>query len=175
MITIRQLESKDREVYKALRLEALERYPRAFGETPREWEAVTLEEVEGRIQKALQSQYRALIGAFDEEALVGMLLLDRPEREKTRHKAYIYSVYVTPAYHKQGIGKKLIAAAIEIAYQMEGLERLVLYVESENQVAIHLYQACGFQIIGVEPQAMKYQGQAIDMAMMVLELPIIQE
>lgn len=57
--------------------------------------------------------------------------------------AWIYDLWVEPAYRRRGLGKALLLAACRWA-QDAGFHRIGLHVFGGNQVAIHLYQAAGF-------------------------------
>lgn len=60
----------------------------------------------------------------------------------------ITNVGVAPAYRNQGIGWKLVQAALSMAKQ-QGLAQVVLEVRVSNASAIHLYEKCGFVNVGV--------------------------
>jgi ribosomal protein S18 acetylase RimI-like enzyme len=57
--------------------------------------------------------------------------------------AWIYDLWVDPAYRKRGLGKALLLAACQWARDA-GFHRMGLHVFGGNRVAIHLYQATGF-------------------------------
>jgi len=57
--------------------------------------------------------------------------------------AWIYDLWVDPAYRGRGLGKALLQAACQWARD-SGFQRIGLHVFGGNQVAIHLYQAAGF-------------------------------
>jgi RimJ/RimL family protein N-acetyltransferase len=56
------------------------------------------------------------------------------------------------------------------ATALEGVERLVLGVESGNEAARALYHTFGFATYGIEPQAYKLDGRYWDSEMMTLDL-----
>ncbi len=60
----------------------------------------------------------------------------------------ITNVGVAPACRNQGIGRKLMQAALSTAHQ-QGLAQVVLEVRVSNASAIHLYESCGFVNVGV--------------------------
>lgn len=57
--------------------------------------------------------------------------------------AWIYDLWVDPAYRRRSLGKALLLAACQSARD-SGFQRIGLHVFGGNQVAIHLYQAAGF-------------------------------
>ena len=62
-------------------------------------------------------------------------------------EGYISNVAVAPPCRRQGIGAKLMAAAVDIARQ-EKLSLLTLEVRVSNTAAIALYERYGFQTLG---------------------------
>ena len=60
----------------------------------------------------------------------------------------ITNVAVWPAHRRQGIGKKLMEALAQAAEQRK-LSLLTLEVRAGNKEAIGLYQAYGFQAVGI--------------------------
>ena len=60
----------------------------------------------------------------------------------------ITNVGVAPSRQNQGIGRKLVQAALSMA-QQQGLSQVVLEVRVSNASAIHLYETCGFVNVGV--------------------------
>ncbi|MEM6251776.1 MAG: GNAT family N-acetyltransferase [Cyanobacteria bacterium P01_D01_bin.156] len=59
-------------------------------------------------------------------------------------QAYIYLVYVDPAYRRQGLGRKLMNHAKSWAL-MQGYEELSLQVFTSNLPALKLYKGQGYQ------------------------------
>ncbi len=64
-------------------------------------------------------------------------------------EGFIANVAVHPAHRRQGIGRKLVAAAIE---QGHTLSRLTLEVRESNAAAITLYRSLGFIKDGTRPR-----------------------
>ena len=58
----------------------------------------------------------------------------------------IISIAVHPAWHKKGIGKKLVNFLIE-HFKKENLKKISLHVRKNNLAAISFYQNLGFQIL----------------------------
>jgi ribosomal protein S18 acetylase RimI-like enzyme len=84
--------------------------------------------------------------------------LEFSAKPKTRHKALIIGMYVTPAYRGSGTGQALLAAAIAHAQAQPGLLALQLTVTEGNDSAIGLYRAAGFETFGTEPMAILTPG-----------------
>lgn len=157
----------DWEAYRSLRLEALEVSPEAFG--------TELSEQVGRPPEYWQSRATGtadafMMGAFQEGRLVGMAGLVRESGRKSRHKADVISVYVTPSARGQGVARRLMEGLIAGARRLEGLEQLTLTVVSENTAARYLYLGLGFSIYGTEPRALRVGERYFDEDEMVLFL-----
>ncbi len=93
---IRVLTIEDLEVYRALRLLALEESPTAFGSSTSDEAHLSLD----AFAKTLQPHGDAgngVLGIFAEDGLLaGMLGLSRELREKRAHIASFFSMYVRP-------------------------------------------------------------------------------
>jgi L-amino acid N-acyltransferase YncA len=71
------------------------------------------------------------------------------------------SVYVEPAYHRQGIARGLLEAAVAKAPSL-GFKTLLGYVWAHNQASIGLFQACGFERWARLPQVAEIAGVPYD-------------
>jgi ribosomal protein S18 acetylase RimI-like enzyme len=165
---IRQLHPADWEAYRTIRLEALGQAPEAFGSDyaessqrpPDTWVA------------GVSDPYVIVLGAFaDGGEIVGMAVLARERRIKTRHKATVNGVYVSPAARRTGCAKALVTELINRARATGEVEQLLLAVVSENAGARALYEHLGFQVYGREPRALKLGERYLDEDLMVLDLP----
>ena len=65
-------------------------------------------------------------------------------------EAEILTVAVDPACRRQGHGRRLVDAAIEVARD-QGAEMIFLEVAADNAPAIGIYHAAGFQLVGKRP------------------------
>jgi RimJ/RimL family protein N-acetyltransferase len=76
---------------------------------------------------------------------------------------------VHPEYRGQGVGRRLIAAALEKA-RRRGLERIELDVFADNVPARRLYESVGFTVEGVRRRYRKLDGKYDDNVLMALLL-----
>ena len=166
-IEIRTLTSRHAEVFQATRIRAVRAFPEAYLIDVEEEIAAPLEEVAQRLSP---NANRCVFGAFVGDSLVGILGLVREERPKLQHKAFIWGMYVDPTYHRRGIGRQLMEAALSHAKSMQGLRRIGLTVTANNSEAIALYEALGFKPWGTEPAALVVDGVDLEDVHMSYEL-----
>lgn len=137
--------------YKGVMLHAYEHAADAFTSTPQERAAEADAWWVNRV--ADPSGLTVAFGAFDEQALIGVVAIEYSAKPKTQHKAVIVGMYVMPTWRGRGASRALLQAAIEHASQRGGVTVLQLEVTQGNQPATALYEALGFQAFGVEPMA----------------------
>src|SRR6476659_9110072 len=113
---IRALSPDDASDYQHIRREALEDSPFAFGSSPSDDRARSIEFV----REGLSSTDQAIYGAFM-PYLVGVVGLYRDQGMKARHKAHLWGLYVRPAHRSAGLGRALVEAAIGFARSLGGV------------------------------------------------------
>jgi ribosomal protein S18 acetylase RimI-like enzyme len=148
---IARLQPSDAVPYRNLMLEAYELAADAFTSTAEERKAEPESFWIKRI--ADPTGMTASFGAFEGLSLVGTVALEYSAKPKTRHKALVLGMYVTPAARGRHAGRKLLDAAMEDAKAREGVLVLTLTATEGNEPAIRLYQAAGFEVFGIEPMA----------------------
>src|SRR5262249_20623599 len=151
-IEIRVLNEKDAADLWAIRLEALQKEPDAFGDSAGEHQAISIDSFASRMHAASGN---LRLGAFLNEQLVGMLRFRRTGRTKTRHRASIHGVYVKEPYRRRGVARALLTEALRIARAQSGVEQIELAVGSEQTAAKRLYESFGFKYYGRERRALK--------------------
>jgi len=164
---VRVLTEQDAAAYFTLRLAGLRESPRAFGTSASEYEARPLASVEARLRPHPDT---LTVGAFDGGELVGTAALARETGLKTRHKAFVLAVYVAPPARGRGVARAVMTHLITQARAMPGLEQLMLAVSSTQTSARSLYAGLGFVTFGVEPRALKVDGEYVDEEHMLLVL-----
>lgn len=160
---IRPLDPADADAFQALRLSALCECPTAFASSYEEECEIPMSTVAERLTIRAD---RCVIGAFEGGELVGNVGLRREEKRKLAHKAFIWGMYVAPAFRRQGIGRQLVAQAVAQAASMPGVRQLNLGVNAANAAAIALYEALGFQPFGLERGFMLINGVLHDEILM---------
>ncbi|MEO8675014.1 MAG: N-acetyltransferase [Casimicrobiaceae bacterium] len=163
-LEIRRLVPSDAMAYRALRLRGLAENPEAFTSSADAEVAKPLAVVEARIAPdSLDVIYGAFVGGI----LAGAVGLGREPREKNRHKANVFGMYVAPEFGRRGIARALVRHLIAAARQEGGLEQLVLTVTHSNDSARLLYESEGFRSFGIEPRAIRVADRYYDKNHMV--------
>jgi ribosomal protein S18 acetylase RimI-like enzyme len=162
MAVVRRLGADDVWAWRALRLEALERHPEAFG--------ASFEE-EAALEPAAwlcRLEHGVVLGALQHGMLVGSAGLVFEAMRKKRHKAVLWGVYVRAEARGAGLGRALVAAAIEAAQGRA--TQLHAAVVSRNDRARRVYRELGFATYGLEPGAIEVAGRYLDEELLVLHL-----
>jgi len=162
MADIRRLEVGDAAVYQALRLEALERHPEAFGSSVEDERLSTTTAVSDRLARSV------VFGAFDGGRLVGTAGWYRMAGAKTAHRGKLWGVYVTASARGNGLAQALVERVLDDARGQ--VEQLHLSVTAGDDGSLRLYERLGFRSYGTEPRALKVDGAYFDELLMVREL-----
>lgn len=94
--------------------------------------------------------------------LVGSLTMTKyGDVKKTRHVRVLGMLVIT-GYRGQGIGRKLMAHALEWASARDDVEKIILGVFSNNQRAFQLYEKFGFEVEGVKKKQYYIAGKHAD-------------
>lgn len=165
-MNIHIINESDAQLYQELRLSGLKVNPEAFGSTYEREVKFSLETVVERIKP---TKDKFVLGAFDDSGLlVGIVTFMRENSLKTGHKGNVFGMYVAPKDRGQSLGMSLMGELIRKAKDCDGLEQINLTVVSENDSAKKLYKSVGFEVYGVERNALKFNGQYFDEDLMVL-------
>ena len=145
-VAIRRLEPGEEGLYRAMRLQGLERYASLFGSTYAETVATPVLPFEQFI--AAGDEENPMFGAFTRGELGGICGLHRETRERSRHRAELVHMYVAPWLQGQGVGAELVATAVRYGLDRIGLRQIVLGVMADNDPAVRLYRGAGFRVYG---------------------------
>lgn len=161
--TYRELVLSDCEAYCNIRKIALATFPESFGSTEERDAPVRKE----RFKNTLKDQNSFMLGAFENNLLVGITFFNREERVKMYHKGNIYGMFVLEEKQGFGIGYNLLKLALEKAFKLEGLKQINLAVVASNEKAVNLYKKLGFKEYGLEKDSLFVNGKYFDDYLMV--------
>jgi ribosomal protein S18 acetylase RimI-like enzyme len=165
---IRFLTAADAGEWWRLRLEALDGDPEAFSSSAEEHRLLTVDDVKTRLGTDAADSF--VVGAFEDERLCGMGGFYREKGLKSRHKGWVWGVYVSPTKRGVGIGRRMLLTLLDRAAGVDGLEQILLSVTANQKSAIRLYRSLGFESFGCEPRALKIGDKFIDEEYMILKL-----
>lgn len=151
-----------------LRLESLVNEPSAFGKAVEEHQVTPVETIALRFRDTEGGNF--ILGAFEDDQLIGMATFGRETGLKERHKGRIFGVYVTSTHRRKGVGRALMTALLERAKRDSSLEQILLAVATGQSAARQLYRDCGFETYGAEPNALKVGSTYIDEDHMILRI-----
>ncbi len=151
----------DVDVFRNIRLYGLAESPDAFGQTAEDEQSTPLEWFE----KVLQEQH--VRGFFQEDRCVAVAAVGAASGlQKTKHKAFLWGVYVLPEVRRKGIGRVLLTHLLQQVSLL--FECVQLKVGVYNQEALSLYESLGFKRYGLEERALKTHHGYVDEYCMVL-------
>ena len=156
---IRKLLPEDASEFQALRLRGLLDTPSAFTSSHAE-EALTPVDVVA--QMITPSAEGAVLGAFLEDKLVGVVGIQRERQRQVAHKAILWGMYIAPEGRLKGIGRSLVLHALDIAASELHVRAVNLGVNTQNVAAIALYRSVGFVTYGTEVGFLLINGQLHD-------------
>jgi len=166
---VRRLVPAQAAEYRALMLEAYEAHPDAFTSSVAERAALPLDWWLARLSQREPSS-EVVFGAFDDERLAGTAGLSFESREKARHKAHLFGMYVPLRCRGHGFGRTLVQAALAYARSRDHVRIVQLTVTQGNVTAESLYRRCGFVDFGIEPYAVAVGGNYVAKVHMWLDL-----
>jgi len=135
----RKLLPEESKIYRAIRLESLEKFPEAFGANYQEALSIKKFRIESDIEE--ETPERFVYGAFAQNEIVGICTFVKNEN----NTGSIYQMYVKKEFQGKNIGQGLIEAVIAEACQnFNGIE-IILEVTPGNDKAYNLYRKIGFQ------------------------------
>ena len=162
---IRRLSPSDAPAFQAVRLAGLLDTPAAFGRNHEEEKDLPLSSFADRL---VQRDDAAVFGAFEGDALVGIVGLRREDALNYFHKGYLWGMYVAPAARGAGIARQLVQTALAFARGVPGLAKVNLHADAANVPAIALYESLGFVVFAREADGMRVNGRRTDELQMTL-------
>jgi len=109
----------------------------------------TRERIEGWTTNINYDEVLAIVAVIkekNEQRIIGSASLKFNPNEHSKHKAEL-GITVHDEYQNLGIGTALVNHLLNIA-QMKKLRKVWLQVNTNNNIAVHIYKKAGFQIEG---------------------------
>ena len=159
MITIRQVTVEDAERFLQLR-QQIDRETKFMMLEPGERQ-LTIEQERERLKNILAADNQMTFLAEDDRQIVGFLWANGGAYRRNHHNVHIV-IGILHAYTNQGIGTRLFQVC-ETWARERGLHRLELTVMTHNHLGFALYQKMGFEIEGTAKDAMKVDGNYVDL------------
>ncbi|MBR0414233.1 MAG: ribosomal protein S18-alanine N-acetyltransferase [Clostridia bacterium] len=98
---------------------------------------------ESAFESELYKEDAIFLCALEGDTLIGCAALNYAAGQ-----GFISKVMVVPAFRRQGIAKALLEQMIRVAKE-NGIYELTLEVRASNEAAIALYEALGFENLGI--------------------------
>jgi GNAT superfamily N-acetyltransferase len=168
-MTITRLTPADAETYRTLMLQGYALHPEAFTASVAERGPLPISWWHQRLQPDADARERVL-GAWVGGELAGVAGLSFEARERSRHKATLFGMYVPQQHRQRGLGRQLVQAVLAEAAQRPDTLLVQLTVTAGNAAAQSLYAACGFVPFGTEPFAVKLGTGFVDKVHMWCDL-----
>ncbi|MEI2297651.1 GNAT family N-acetyltransferase [Ensifer sp. MJa1] len=144
---IKHLDQDDVDIFRRIRLEALNRAPEAFASTAADWEQLSTEEWQARLTT------NTVFAALQDGEPVGIMGLMRERASRLAHRATIIMVYVREEARGSGAARNLLTHLTDHA-RASGIRLLELVVRADNPAATRFYTREGFREIGRVPGGM---------------------
>lgn len=157
--SIRVLSPADAIQYRIFRLTALKKYPHLFRADADEEAVKPLASTERRLKESAGNRWT---GAFDtSNNLVGCVGFRRELGVKRRHIGQILGLQITQAWQRRGIATTLLQDVITLG-SVSGITQIQLSLTLPNEPAEKLYDRLGFEIFGLERDALRVEGETHD-------------
>jgi len=144
-IEIRRIRGDEWKEYKGIRLRGLQSEPYAFMMSVAEESVRTDDYWKRFVLRVATVPTDHMLVALRDGTMVGTTAMYFGLSQKTRHVATICNVYVDNLYRGQGIARKLLAAALEIAQDDRLIRKVKLTVNPVQEAAVRLYGSFGFK------------------------------
>lgn len=151
---VRRLTEGDADAFRAIRLEGLAREAAAFRSAHADEAGLPPAHFVARLRDS------TVFGGEAGGHLLGVAGFARPARMKLRHKGLLWGVYVRPEARGSGLTRALVQAVVDHA--ASEVEWLHLTNVRGNPAAARLYAGFGFEVYGVESDAVRVDGRSYD-------------
>ncbi|MDI4632163.1 GNAT family N-acetyltransferase [Pelomonas sp. V22] len=170
---IRVMREDDLTQYKQLRDAMLAGFEEAFTSDAETERSRTADSYRNRLGMAAGGHNLFTLTAWLGERMVGAISAEFDPRAKVRHVAHIVGMMVLPELQGLGLGRALLAQALEMLEGEPVLEQVTLSVSAGHAAAVALYARCGFRRYGRLENALKLpDGRYVDKDLMCRPLRV---
>ena len=96
-----------------------------------------------------------VLGAFENNILIGVIGLKREKKYSVGHKATIWGLVILPEYRNQGIGNELVKSLLNKVSANHEIEFVRAIVTVTQKNAIPIFESHGFRKYGLESRGIK--------------------
>jgi RimJ/RimL family protein N-acetyltransferase len=139
-ISIRQLAENDWQLFREVRLKALQSDPSVFGSNYEAESKFTEDDWRSRLQPVDS----AIFMIFDDEAPAGMTGVSVFRDDPTNRTEIFWGSWLAPAYRRKGLSNLMYAARLEWAKARPGIERIIVSHRASNVASKYANQKHGF-------------------------------
>lgn len=150
--------------FREMRLRALREHPAEYSDSYDDWARLSVDELSEELATSVD---QVVFGQLAQSSLVGNIGLTRYSDEKRRHRGFLWGLYVLPEQRQHGIGRDLVAKALEYAATHLRLHAICAHVNARNDAALELLQWQGFVVLTREECALKVDGVLHDQMLLV--------
>jgi ribosomal protein S18 acetylase RimI-like enzyme len=161
-----RLSPSDAERFARFRERMLREAPWAFAATPEDDVALD----PAYLGKSLAESENAILAIEEAGTLVASAGIVRMKSPKFAHRAKLWGVFVDAGRRGCGLGRRVTAAAVDLARTWDGVDFVDLGVSANSPEARRLYESLGFTVWGREPETTQYGGQRYDEIYMSLRV-----
>ncbi len=144
MISIRQLQPSDAEMFRDLRLEALQASPGAFSSSFEREKDLPL----SRWRELLAAPDGAVFGLFDGTAMIGLTAIYTDRKDSSGETAALAMSYVRPSYRGQGLSALFYDARLAWSRAQPDLRRVRVGHRASNEASRRAILRHGFVLTG---------------------------
>jgi len=118
-----------------------------------------------------KTNWRRTFVAFDVDRIVGHSELVGPQHWTERHRIEL-SLGVLRSHRRQGLGTRLMEAALLWSREQAEIDWVDLGVFTSNSVAIALYESLGFTEVGRTPDRYRVRSTSLDEIAMTIDVRV---
>lgn len=153
--TIRLLNTADAEQFKTLRLASLEWDQDSWLSSVSEEKDLPITSFANKLMYAASQPIYGYYGFFEKNKLLAYAQLSPSSWNKKRHIATLYDICVAKTERRKSVGTKLLKFIIQEVKKIKTLEKLQLFVTSNNTGAAKFYESLDFAQTATIPNSVK--------------------